>query len=378
MQDGKGREFRFFYEKLWNDPVAAIILGALGTMCGRYEYWQREYAIGWSQGWNRRALFHHWRDVLRALRRDCVNINFGGIFSILPPELERPNLTVNAYDLAARPPAPLLIDGEDKGPRYWERKCVWRNNVGTPAGAELVIDIDLDDQKPDTQYNRQGICDCAGAKRSACHVCWNTFMNPAQAAMEVILAHLGIQHWFAVFSGRRGLHYWLLDDWILRMTNGERTAFMEILAKPPTFHSDLGRALLDVLAPYFDATPVLVSRGATLPKYDAIMRELYPRLDVPVGADASHLHGVPLTLHPETRCLRIPLESVRDEATRFCFKTHQWNVDRLTCENPNLLLAFALRILRRLPRNSGLDARDYLSQLLKEGGLPFSKSETFK
>ena len=374
MGSVKESELKYFYKTLFSDSVACILLGAFGTHLGRFDYWQREYAIGWGNDqWNRRHVVHHWRDALRLLRKDCCNINLGGIFSIpLSGGASVPALT--PYDLAAAPPS--AAGGGVPGPRDWERKHVWRDDAGTPLG-ELVIDVDLDDQL-EGMYDRRGICGCAGQKRTVCEVCWHVFMDPAQAAMEVLLRHFGVTKYIVYFSGRRGLHWWLLDDWIIMMTNGERARLMESFNTPPNEHSALGRAMYEALAPYATAHPALQARCPP-GDYVSLMRELYPKMDVPVGADASHLHGIPLTLHPETRVLRIPVGSINDPRTCFSYKHDRFDVDRLTKNPNNIVWACALRLLAiLLGPNASITPTEWVQKALSEGGHAFSKSEAFK
>lgn len=375
MNPVKGHEFEYFYKTLFSERVACVVLGALATHMGRFEYWQREFAIGWGDNrWNRRHICHDWRDALRLLRKECRNINLGGIFSLPDPAGASQAAALTPYDLAAAPKS-----DQGPGPRDWERKHVWHEGCGSPMG-ELVIDVDLDDQL-DGMYNRTGICGCAGQKRVVCARCWHVFMDPAQLALELLLAHFGIKQYLVYFSGRRGIHFMLLDPWILYLTNGERARVMESLNQPPTQYSPLGRAMYELLAPFVEREPVLRARclnamtGAL--DYDAVMREVYPKMDVPVGADASHLHGVPLTLHPETGVLRIPIGSARDERVRFSYEHHRFDVDALTRDTGNIMWGSALRILSvLLGPDSTTTPSEWMQQALAaEGGRIMSKSE---
>lgn len=371
----EGQELSHFYRKLFSERIACVVLGALGSLNGRFDCWQREFAFGWGDGrWNRSQVCYDWREALQLLRREGTNaINFGGVFSLQPPPTP---MALKPYDLAASRLEPT-------GPRDWERKRVWASGCGTPAGGELVIDVDLDDRTADL-YNRVGICGCAGHKRVVCAVCWNTFMNPAQMAIETLLVHWGISKYIAYFSGRRGVHYMLLDDWIVALTNEERARFMDVFAAVPTEHSVLGRAMYDLLAPFVESNPVLKARCETRvrdhrPRYQDVMRELYPKMDKPVGADASHLHGVPLTLHPDTRVLRILIGSAFDERTRFSYEKHRFDVDRLTRDTTNILWACALRILKVLMGpHATMSPQQWVEHALSQGGHATTKSEVLK
>ena len=370
----EGREFQYFYRVLFSDRVACVVLGALGTLVGRFDYWQREFAFGWGDNrWNRHTICHHWRDVLRHLRRDdCNALNLGGCFSTLRV-MQTDGKTLTPYDLAIALPTGAVLAGGVARPRDWERKLI-HDSCGTPAGGELVIDVDLDDQL-DGLYNRHGICACAGRKRTVCATCWHVFMDPAQMAIELLLAHYNITRYVAYFSGRRGVHFMLLEPWIIGMTNGERACFMDAISRPPTEHSELGRAIYGLLAPIVDAHHVLRARCPAL-SYAAVMRELYPKMDIPVGADATHLHGVPLTLHPDTRVLRIPIGSASNPRTRFSYERHRYDVDRLTRDPNNIMWACALRLLSVLlgPKAS-MSPQEWVQAALAEGGHTTTKSE---
>lgn len=134
-------------------------------------------------------------------------------------------------------------------------------------------------------------------------------MVPAQQVMNALMRRLGMKRWFVVFSGRRGLHYWLCDDCVINMTKEQRKLFVETLAKPPTIHSDWGREVAQLLQPF-----------------DGTVEVLYPKIDIPVGADATHLHGIPLTLHPDTGVFRWVLK--RGEL--FDFENQRLEIDYLT------------------------------------------------
>lgn len=327
-----------FYTKRWTDEVAYIVFHLLGTLNGRYSLAQRELAFAWrdqktlEKKWNRHRLCTTWRDALRELRREALNVNFGGIFG----------------------PLPSLEWGKGE-PRDWERLTVNKRTdgapgvpgvaAGTPLG-ELVIDIDLDHRA----YNRTGVCDC-GEKRQACAACWNTFMDPAQRAMMALLEHLGVKQWFSEFSGRRGMHWYLLDPWVVQMTNSQRERWISALAEPPTPHSEWGRTLFELLRPLAEARPVIWERVRTRSTqepggmYAAVMHELYPQIDRAVSTDASHLHALPCTLHPETGLLRV----IVARGQLFDFANDRFNMDQLT---PEILRAQAMTLAHHVTGDS--------------------------
>jgi hypothetical protein len=89
------------------------------------------------------------------------------------------------------------------------------------------------------------------------------------------------------------------------MTAQQRHLFVTALNTPPTIYSDWGREVAQLTGGSVDV--------------------LYPKIDVPVGADATHLHGVPLTLHPDTLVFRRVLK--RGE---IFLLDQRWTVDQLT------------------------------------------------
>lgn len=282
----KGRVTHRFYTVFWTDEIAEAILHTLATLNGKFPLEQREIAIAWRnystgvEGWNRSQVFRTWQEALAYLRKDCVNINLGALFG---------------------PPPPLSSTNKEEGPRYWQREHVFKNGAGIARG-EIVLDIDL----ADPPYNRSGVCDCR-QERKACVRCWKAFMVPAQQVMNALMRRLGMKRWFVVFSGRRGLHYWLCDDQVVQMSKTQRKLFVETLAKPPTIHSEWGREVAQILQPQS-------------------IEALYPKIDIPVGADATHLHGIPLTLHPETQVFR----TVLNRGEIFDFEQQRKTIDDLT------------------------------------------------
>lgn len=311
---------RHFYKKFWTPQVHYVIFHMLGTLDGRFALARRELAFAWrndqtgAEGWNRHRLCRTWREAAKAMQQSLLNVNFGAIFCS-PPNggADWGKGETRDWERArVIKPLPPLPDDE---PRV---SALSADALGTPLG-ELVFDIDLDHRV----YDRTGICNC-GTERTACAQCWYAFMDPAQIVMAALMEHLEVDRWFAYFTGRRGLAYCLCSESVVQMTNAQREQFVRILSEPPTRHSEWGRYVFSLLKPHFEAHPVLRTRvppGMAL--YDAVMAQLWPKVDVPVGADASHLHSLPCTLHPDTAVYRMPLK--RDEL--FDFENQRWTLD---------------------------------------------------
>ncbi|CAD7947182.1 unnamed protein product [Amoebophrya sp. A25] len=83
---------------------------------------------------------------------------------------------------------------------------------------ELIFDIDMDD------YDEVRTC-CTGAK--ICRKCW-VFLKAAMLLLDHILREdFGFQHLMFVYSGRRGVHCWVSDPEVMRLTNEQRSAIIE-------------------------------------------------------------------------------------------------------------------------------------------------------
>ena len=93
-----------------------------------------------------------------------------------------------------------------------------KRNMPTTIGAELVFDIDISD------YDDVRVC-CKG--KNACDNCWLLVKSAAQLLEVRLRSEFGFKHTVWVFSGRRGVHCWVLDDKAFSLPNEHREAIVD-------------------------------------------------------------------------------------------------------------------------------------------------------
>ena len=147
-------------------------------------------------------------------------------------------------------------------------------------------------------------------------------MEPARHVIHYWLCDVfALGATFDTFSGRRGLHSWCYDERVLYWTREQRTAFVNRVtwsaALADTMHSPNIETILRATVP-----AKLVPDIAELTRAELFER-FYPRFDVAITMDAAHLKGLPLSLHPATGFLRIPLPPLHNKGGHvFNLKDH--------------------------------------------------------
>jgi DNA primase small subunit len=126
-----------------------------------------------------------------------------------------------------------------KGPEYFRLRtrlkpirevhigCISSEHNSARKLNELVFDIDLND------YEGYRFCECKGMKK-ACSKCW-IFMEAAMTIINEVLLHsFGLKHVYWFFSGRRGIHGWVMDRQCLSYDKRTRQAIARYIrfAKP--------------------------------------------------------------------------------------------------------------------------------------------------
>ena len=93
------------------------------------------------------------------------------------------------------------------------------------VGHELVFDIDL------TDYDavRKHICDCTGANQ-VCTRCWQLINVSIIMIDETMRQDFGMTNIIWLFSGRRGVHAWILDSVGFNLSRDQRQSVIDYLS----------------------------------------------------------------------------------------------------------------------------------------------------
>ena len=335
----------------WTGPfcLAAEAIVGLVTLSGAFDMEMRE--ICWvtttekyGDSFFRSYVFRTWKDLYDILvAKVPCSLQLGALFpshfiTEAVPVTPYPPIRRKARDKKTGEMKEMEITIAQEPPREFERKSfrhpvldlvepeMRQENVSlhTPGG-EIVLDVDLDCDKKqgEPQYDREGICGC-GKKKQICDVCAEIFLDTAQRVINYLLTEVyQLKAFFWVFSGRRGLHCWILDKRVHRMTNMQRETFIKRI-----MDMNGGRVKDDVadhiyeafLKPVMDKYPIFRQRQAQKKHSSAretAFLELFPKLDVAVSIDASHLRKLPLTLHPATGNLCVVVGHVDDPRYKF-------------------------------------------------------------
>lgn len=186
------------------------------------------------------------------------------------------------------------------GPEY--------DSNGQAIKKELVFDIDL------TDYDDVRTC-CKGT--NVCDLCWN-YVRAAMKMMHFVLStQFGFKkiHWF--FSGRRGVHCWVLDEEAKSYSTELRVSILEFIKCPAADSlSPQQKECVNILMRYFVELilPALEDQGkewreSTTPnkKLSIVLTHTWPRLDEAVTTSLVHLIKSPFSVHPDTGKISIPI-----------------------------------------------------------------------
>ncbi|MHA2225622.1 MAG: DNA primase catalytic subunit PriS [Candidatus Hodarchaeales archaeon] len=209
-------------------------------------------------------------------------------------------------------------------------------------GHELVFDIDLDEYDAVRKY----VCECQGADQ-VCHRCWQLVTLAILIIDETLRFDFGMNDIIWLFSGRRGIHAWVLDKIGFELNQEQRKSIIDYLSVihgedetariqermklkydfrkriehtvfkyflknirhkdllglgfSSSIASDIKRQLDhqegqvdENLSKYFNL------RLSKINKYDEIMRRWVPRIDHKVTIDLRRLIRLPYSIHGKT------------------------------------------------------------------------------
>lgn len=300
------KQIKNFYSNHFS-IVSDTVLYRLATYNGTFKLWQREICP--RQDF-RNYVFYETQQVFDTIANkvpEMTALQFGPIF----PMTHYLKPGINTYDPRMQPVcAPRLdehhVNWDSAKPRQYERGC-FKEGLLQPLG-EVVIDVDMD---PDF-HDRSRMCAC-GAQRRVCDVCWAIFMDSALLVLNYMLDFFGLTARFTVFSGRRGFHIWILDERCFYWNAEQRARFIDAIQQP-TKGSLLYKGAKDLLQPLYEkykeklVAPGFAGGGGG--GDDCMI--LFPCMDRAVTADATHLHKLPLTVHPESLNLCTVFDSRTD------------------------------------------------------------------
>lgn len=306
MEGGSRAYYLLYFVPLASDAVLYL----LSTCAQRFSMEQREFALRCSlpegRGWypSRHRIYR----TLKELQHDILN---------------PPGTSLLCIDFGPIFPSLHLTDIQQAKPREFERTFPIRRDGNACGMGEMIIDVDMDPKL----YNRQGVCGCGQAKQ-VCDACWFAFIEPAQRTLEWAMCdYFGFKRVFCVFSGRRGFHMWICDPRVVEMTQVERLSIARRLVMPSSDEDedDFIDGMYEILKRTFDTHPVLRYRiQANQTHRSAVFASLWPKIDMPVTADATHLHKVPLVLHADTHAVCIVIGNPDDASDRFVPSLHTY------------------------------------------------------
>ncbi|MGQ4892836.1 MAG: DNA primase small subunit [Candidatus Njordarchaeia archaeon] len=163
-------------------------------------------------------------------------------------------------------------------------------------GRELIFDLDL------TDYD--DIRTCGKGKDHYCRICWPLITKAALFIDETLREDFGFENIVWVFSGRRGLHAWVLDKEALTIDESVREAIAEYITtkKEEDYYPKKYRERALRIYADQEEIPKIQSRQQKIilkKLWERIEREL-PRLDKKVTMDTVRLLRMPGSIHDST------------------------------------------------------------------------------
>jgi len=161
-------------------------------------------------------------------------------------------------------------------------------------GRELVFDIDL------TDYD--DLRTCGKGKDHVCPVCWKFVVDAALIIDETLREDFGFSKIVWVYSGRRGVHAWVLDKEAKELSEEAREA-VAVYVSPDSPDEPLAyRYQMRLLKMYAMRNNILLTnlRKRDIQKLWKEVRKSIPRIDKKVTMDHVRLLRVPGSVHNAT------------------------------------------------------------------------------
>ncbi|ELA40909.1 uncharacterized protein VICG_02049 [Vittaforma corneae ATCC 50505] len=165
----------------------------------------------------------------------------------------------------------------DLGPVYDIKPS--KSNGAVPVAREIVFDIDL------TDYPRE----CCKDKK-ICNLCYEKIKCAINILDYSLRTEFGFTSYGFVFSGRRGVHCWVL----------------EMKELPTHVRNDIFKFFQNVV----DKNLFVQEYNNIMGRYgDAdLVKNFFPRIDKQVTVSMNHLIKMPFSVHPDTFNISVPLD----------------------------------------------------------------------
>ncbi|XP_014399951.1 PREDICTED: DNA primase small subunit isoform X2 [Myotis brandtii] len=157
---------------------------------------------------------------------------------------------------------------------------------------ELVFDIDM------TDYDDVRRC-CSSA--DICSKCWTLMTMAIRIIDRALKEDFGFKHRLWVYSGRRGVHCWVCDDSVRKLSSAVRSGIVEYLSLVKGGQDVKKKVhLSEKIHPFVRSGQLLV--------WEIMLQYCFPRLDINVSKGINHLLKSPFSVHPKTGRISVPID----------------------------------------------------------------------